>query len=221
MAPVLGYWDIRGLVEPIRYLLHYVGAEFEDKRYNIGAAPEYDRSEWLNEKPTLGLDFPNLPYYIDGDIKLTQSTAILRHLGRKNNLVGKTEEEQIRSEVAEQQAVDIRQSLVKVAYNTAEYATLREELLKTLPDTLQLVAKFLGTNQYVLGENVSYVDFLLYDTLDFVRLFEPTLYEAVPVLSEYLTRFEALPAIDTYLKSGQFKRLPIFGPMAAFGGKSE
>ena len=31
-----------------------------------------------------GLPLPNLPYYIDGDLKLTQSMAILRHLGRKH-----------------------------------------------------------------------------------------------------------------------------------------
>lgn len=72
MAPVLGYWDLRGLASTIRNLLHYKEAEFEDKLYMIGPAPEYDGSGWLNDRPILGLDFPNLPYYFDGDIKLTQ-----------------------------------------------------------------------------------------------------------------------------------------------------
>jgi len=221
MAPVLAYWDLRGIVEPIRFLLNYVGTEFEDKRYTIGPAPEFERPEWLADKASLALDFPNLPYYIDGDVKLTQSTAILRHLARKNDLVGNSEEELLRTDLAEQQAIDIRQSLVKICYNTVEYEALREELLKTLPATLELVSKFLGSSQYVVGDRITYVDFLLYETLDFVRIFEPTLFEATPVLSEYLSRFEALPAIDKYLKSGQFKRLPIFGPMAAFGGQRE
>ncbi len=72
MAPVLGYWDLRGLASTIRNLLHYKGVEFEDKLYTIGPAPEYDGSGWLNDRSNLGLDFPNLPYYFDGDIKLTQ-----------------------------------------------------------------------------------------------------------------------------------------------------
>lgn len=72
MAPVLGYWDLRGLASPIRNLLHYKGVEFEDKLYQIGPAPEFDRSDWFNVKPKLGLDFPNLPYYIDEDVKLSQ-----------------------------------------------------------------------------------------------------------------------------------------------------
>jgi hypothetical protein len=39
--------------------LAYTGTEVEEKRYNfIGA--EWDRSEWLNEKFSHGLDFPNV-----------------------------------------------------------------------------------------------------------------------------------------------------------------
>nr|AAB19398.1 glutathione S-transferase subunit Yb5 [mice, liver, Peptide, 37 aa] [Mus sp.] len=37
----------------------------------MGVAPDYDRSQWL-EKFKLGLDFPNLPYLIDGSHKITQ-----------------------------------------------------------------------------------------------------------------------------------------------------
>ena len=40
-----------------------------------------------------GLEFPNLPYYIDGDVKLTQSSAILRHIAREHGLMGKTGKE--------------------------------------------------------------------------------------------------------------------------------
>lgn len=45
-------------MQPIRLLLAYTGTDYEDKRYNLG--PNFDRSEWLNEKFTLGLDFPNV-----------------------------------------------------------------------------------------------------------------------------------------------------------------
>lgn len=89
MAPVLGYWDTRGLAQPIRNLLVYKGIDFVDKRYKFGPPPGYDHEEWLKEKFTLGLRFPNLPYYIDEDVKLTQSLAILRYLGRKHGLAAK------------------------------------------------------------------------------------------------------------------------------------
>jgi glutathione S-transferase len=43
-------------------------------------------------KHTLGLDFPNLPYFIDGDLKLTQSDAILLHVAKQARLMGATDE---------------------------------------------------------------------------------------------------------------------------------
>lgn len=60
--PRLGYWNIRGYAQPIRLLLCYAGVDFEDTRYNYlpVADGSFDRSEWLNVKPTLGLDFPNV-----------------------------------------------------------------------------------------------------------------------------------------------------------------
>ncbi len=34
-------------------------------------------------KFTLGYDFPNLPYLQDGELKITETHAILRHIARK------------------------------------------------------------------------------------------------------------------------------------------
>nr|XP_034493195.1 glutathione S-transferase Y1 isoform X3 [Marmota flaviventris] len=59
MPMILGYWNIRGLAHPIRLLLEYTDSSYEEKKYTMGDAPDYDRSQWLNEKFKLGLDFPN------------------------------------------------------------------------------------------------------------------------------------------------------------------
>lgn len=81
----LGYWGIRGLAQPIRFLLAYLGVEYTNKNY---LAPE----EWFGkDKNDLGLDFPNIPYLIDGDVKITESSAIPVHLIKKhkrNELLG-------------------------------------------------------------------------------------------------------------------------------------
>jgi glutathione S-transferase len=81
--PTLGYWNIRGLGAQIRYLLYYCGVEFEDKMYAAGPAPDFDRSMWLNEKFTLDLEFPNLPYLVDEDAKVTETTAIMKYICAK------------------------------------------------------------------------------------------------------------------------------------------
>lgn len=81
----LGYWSIRGLVQPIRFLLAYLWVEYTNKAY---ANPE----EWFGkDKNELGFEFPNIPYLIDGDLKITESSAIPVHLIKKhkrNDLLG-------------------------------------------------------------------------------------------------------------------------------------
>ena len=50
---------------------------------------------WTSEKYKLGLQFPNLPYLIDGELRITESQAILRYVVNKYgpHLNGKTVED--------------------------------------------------------------------------------------------------------------------------------
>jgi hypothetical protein len=52
-----------------RLLLEYTGTKYEDKKLACGPAPTFDRSAWTDQKFSLGLDFPNLPYYIDEEVR--------------------------------------------------------------------------------------------------------------------------------------------------------
>ena len=87
----LGYWKIRGLAAPARYILAYVGADSKNDMYEQGDGPEFSREVWTSVKPTLPLDYPNLPYLIDGDVKVTESQAIYRYICNKydSSLLGK------------------------------------------------------------------------------------------------------------------------------------
>jgi glutathione S-transferase len=78
---VLGYWNVRRRGQYIRHLLAYTGIDFTEVQYS-------NSDKWLNDKHNLGLEFPNLPYLIDGDFKLTESAAIARYIILKS---GKTE----------------------------------------------------------------------------------------------------------------------------------
>jgi len=219
-VPTLGYWDIRGNTESIRLVLHHAGVEFVDKRYPYGPAPDYSRQAWLDEKEKLGLAFPNLPYYLEGDLKLTQSTAILRHVARKHNLVGKTLEDQAILDMVEQQTIDFRVGLTTVCYNE-NFEKLREGFLKTLPDKIKQWAQFLGENHYVVGDYLTYVDFLLYDALQIHTLFEPTCLNGHSNLKQFVERIEKLPNIVKYHKSGAYHPLPYNGIQAKWGNKRE
>ncbi|XP_041953826.1 glutathione S-transferase Mu 3-like [Alosa sapidissima] len=133
MAMILAYWDIRGLAQPIRLLLEYTGTKYEDKFYVCGEAPNYDKSCWLDNKFKLGMDFPNLPYLVDGDRKIVQSNAIMRYIARKHNLCGETEDEKVRVDILENQAMDFRNGFVMLCYNT-DYITFVDFLMYELLD---------------------------------------------------------------------------------------
>ena len=48
------------------------------------SAPDFDKSCWFDQKFSLGLDFPNLPYFVDGEIKLTQvAFVVICHFHRQ------------------------------------------------------------------------------------------------------------------------------------------
>ena len=74
----------------------HLDIDFEDRSYEQGDAPDFSRKEWEDAKHTLELDFPNLPYYIDEDVKITETLAILKYLAVKHQpatMLGKTVED--------------------------------------------------------------------------------------------------------------------------------
>ncbi|TFK00724.1 C-Jun-amino-terminal kinase-interacting protein 4-like [Platysternon megacephalum] len=205
MPVVLGYWDIRGLAHSIRLLLEYTGTVYEDKMYSCGEAPDYDKSQWINEKGKLGLDFPNLPYLIDGKNKLTQSNAILRYVARKHKLYGETEEEMLRVDMLENQAMDFRMSLVMICYNP-DFEKLKPGYLEQLPGKLKLFSQFLGKRKWFAGEKITFVDFVIYDILDQNRMLEPKCLDLFQNLKDFLDRFE-LQTLTPLLRTGSPKLL--------------
>ena len=104
---VFGYWDIRGLAQADRLVFRYTGTPVTEKVY-----PQSDRSAWLADKQVLAekLAYSNLPYYLDdaNGVYLTQSSSILRYVGRKGGLMGATPEETARVEMTLDEVVDVR-----------------------------------------------------------------------------------------------------------------
>lgn len=215
--PTLGYWKIRGLAQPMRLMLNYVGEDFEDKFYEQGDGPEFSRAAWLDVKPTMGLDFPNLPYYFDGDVKITQSNAILRHIARKHNLMGKTDVEQANVDMMLENAMDFRNGVVRMCYNP-EYDNLIKEYQSSgrLKGFLDGYENWLSNKKWFGGDNVTVADFPMYELLDQHKLMIPGCLDKYAKLSAFMAAFEALPKIKEYMASPKFMARPINNKVAKF-----
>ncbi|CAG0885300.1 unnamed protein product [Cyprideis torosa] len=223
MPPIIGYWDIRAFVTPIQYLLEYVGEDYEMKWYHIGA--DLNPSEWFGEKNKLGLDFPNLPYYLDGDLKLTQSLAIMRHIARRNNLDGRTEQQKVLVDMTEMQALDLRMALVYLYYQKWTEKD-REHFLTpnhkgSLPSYLETFNAYLQKQTYLAGDEVTFPDFLLYETLEWVLFGFPASLDPYQALKDYHKKINDLPSMQRFRQSKNYRSWPLTAPVAQFGFKEE
>ncbi|XP_070575704.1 glutathione S-transferase Mu 1-like isoform X2 [Ptychodera flava] len=217
MPVLLGYWKVRGLAQPIRYILEYAGIEYEEKFYELGPAPEYSKDSWLKEKHNLGLSFPNVPYMFDGDIKLTQSNIILRYLAGKTNLLGANDDERMRADWVNEVARDVRLKMGMAAYNP-KWEELKPGIVKYAGEMLASFSDFLDGNKWFAGENLTYADFVMHELLDRILKVDSSLLDNYKTLQDLKDRFEAIPAIAAYRETDLCKSFPIYTEAATFGG---
>ena len=117
---VLGYWKIRGLAQPVRYLLEYVEHPWEDVTYEQGNSPEYSIECWTSVKNSLGLDFPNIPYLLDDnhDVKITDTLAIMIYICTvyAPELLGSTIEVRAETDIIYSHLKDAKQAVTGPCY---------------------------------------------------------------------------------------------------------
>ena len=212
---VLGYWKIRGLAQPLRYLLEYCGFDYEEVRYELN---KEGREKWNEEdKKNLGLSFPNLPYLIDGEIKITQSKAILRHIAEKKggDMVGDDLQTKTTLSMLVEVTVDFNNSIVRLCYGKNFEERLPEWVKEQQIPFHQQFSEFLGDKAWAIG-HITFVDFFIYEMLDQSHLLNPNGFEHFPSLTSYIKRFKEIPAIANYRSSPRFIDRPINGPSASF-----
>uniref|UniRef100_A0A4X2L8M2 glutathione transferase n=1 Tax=Vombatus ursinus TaxID=29139 RepID=A0A4X2L8M2_VOMUR len=220
--PCLGLLPCSGFTPAACPLLEYTGANYEEKVYHFGDAPDFDKSQWLDVKFSLGLDFPNLPYLIDGDHKITQSSAILRYIWGGGH-AGMVEEKKpdfygLKVRTWPQGKLPPYQLMANVSFFLSQ-EVLKIEYLEQLPGQLKLFSLFLGKWTWFAGDKITYVDFLVCDVLDQNRKFDPCCLDDFANLKAFLDQFEGLSRIAAYLASDRCQPYPIFAKIACWGNK--
>ena len=152
-----GYWNIKGIAEPIRYLLAHLGIAYKE-------ANPINREQWLAYKNDLDLDFPNLPYLIDKDIKLTESDAIAMYLCHKagsQDLFGKQGLDSIKHRMILDVVKDLRKSLFETAKSDNYKEKFEERSKGDFRRKLSYLQRYLNQNEFLLGY-LTYSDFYLF-----------------------------------------------------------
>lgn len=211
MTAELGYWNIRGLGAPIRMLLHYCDVPFEDVRYEQGDLPELSMAAWLDKKFTLGLDFPNLPYYIDDRGKFVQTLAILRYIAaRHGTRDGGLGHDDPQVDMRAHVAMDLRNAFAGCSYGSRSLADVDRAVAQTIAPLLLAWDKHLGAGQrFCAGDRLSYADFFLAEHLDQIRLVIPRAVQPHAALMAYVDRFFALEKIQEFMRTPLYLKWPV------------
>jgi len=227
MSIELGYWKLRGLAGFIKMLLEYSGAEYKEILYDhyLKEDGSWDRTEWTSVKDSADFqrkfDFPNLPYMTDGNVHLTQSTAILKYLARKFKVgTDLNEEETLRVDLAYEEIKDMRGMCATFWYG-GDMAEKEKFCRDQLKPALAKFDNFVGKRDFVSGGKISYVDFIFWEILDIVELFDEAVFEGLENLKGFKARFAALPRIAQFLASDRFLKSPCNGKRAKWGGDKE
>ena len=226
----LGYWAIRGLGQPIRFLLAHAEVAFSEVRLGVnqdGSIVADESHDWTTHKDTLSVPFPNLPCLIDSsgpaEVRLTQSNAIMRYLARRFDYYGDTASDQICIDVLQDEAYDLRNSIVKTVYTLgAEYEAAFDEFTSTaVPRYLDGFESYLskrGIHTHFVGARISLVDFILYELIWQVSIMVPGSVTDThrPSLQRFIEAFAKIPQIAAYMARSDYIDRPINMPWASF-----
>ncbi|GAB4813095.1 hypothetical protein N2152v2_000141 [Parachlorella kessleri] len=211
-TPKLIYFPIQGKGEVIKLALAAAGVEFEHEDVN-------------KEEMKADLDhykFGQVPRYVDDEVDLCQMHAILRHIGRKYGLVGKTEAQHAAVEEVIEGSTDLTSGVGRgymAATTKEEYDAFKEKFWKehlepgteTAPESrgahAAYLSRILAANKsgYFVGDGLTIADLAVASTIDAVvmRMYKERLREAWPDLVEHHDRVWGQEKIAAYLQGPQ------------------
>lgn len=234
----VGYWDIRGLAQPIRMALTLGGVDFNDVTYecrkketekeNPKFADLWDLSDWHGKtKSTLGIDFCNLPYVQDEGVSFAESIACLTYAAEVGGHHAKfTQAQKAKALAFTLKVQEIRDKAVgffygfggAAAFDGVDGANTKAYIAKITKeggefDTFNAI---IGEKKYLMGDDICSADFHLCEMIYQHYLVDKAIFEEMGNLKRYAKGFFALEKIADMEKNCKF---PINNKMAKFGAE--
>ena len=176
--------------------------------------------QWAIVRDTSGLEFPSIPYFRDGDSKLslTGSTAICRFLGQKYRpkMVGSAMNEYAEVDALLCMMQDMRYDLDRTVEDPT--AERRAAAMKHVGEQLERINRFMRSKAWLSGKQVSIADFIFCELLEYILFIDGTAIDSFPHLKKLLHKFNTIPEIAKYKETqGPFEPKKYFAIPALTG----
>jgi glutathione S-transferase len=206
----LGYWGFRGKGQLPRLLLAYGAIKNTNKNYT-------STEQWFGgDKQSLDLPFPNLPYLIDGNLKLTESAAICRYIikkSEKKELLGKDMEDEAIVDNIIGVIDDISTPTAQLCFNDKFNDEKEKVFTDKIKAKVDYIYKFLGDKEWLL-DYLTLADFKIAEAVNYLQGIWPEHFKEYPKLAALRDRFNDLPEIKDYYASEGAIKGPFLPPSA-------
>ncbi|EAR96621.1 glutathione S-transferase, amine-terminal domain protein (macronuclear) [Tetrahymena thermophila SB210] len=199
---ILGYWAQPVRAQPIRYILEIGKYPYKENQYKTPA-------EWFEkDSMSLGLQFPNLPYIIKGDLKITESHNVAQYaieVSNQCNLQG-TGQQKYKIENVRLVADEVMMKVFGAIKLSGEAQT--NEFKTNIIPKLTLLQKHLGNKVYFFDNKLSVADIYTYSGLYILKNKFPEQYQPfAATFDPFIKNFESIPQIKEYQSSDRFPKL--------------
>ncbi|XP_040838946.1 glutathione S-transferase Yc-like [Ochotona curzoniae] len=201
--PKLHYFNGRGRMESIRWLLAAVGVEFEEEFI-------YGREDLNRIKNDESYMFQQVPMVeIDG-MKLVQTRAILNYISNKHNLYGKDIKERALIDMYTEGVADLNEMIIVFpmqppGVRETKLAEIKDKAKNRYFPAFEKVLKSHGQD-YLVGNKLSKADILLVELLYNVEELDSSAITNFPLLQALKTRVSSLPTVKKFLQPGSQRK---------------
>ncbi|XP_068926700.1 glutathione S-transferase-like isoform X1 [Petaurus breviceps papuanus] len=204
--PKLYYFDGRGRMESVRWLLAAAGVEYEEVLFKTA-------EEFQNLIKGGKLMYEQVPMVeIDG-MKMVQTRAILRYIAAKYNLYGKDLKEQLLIDMYVEGMRDLYDMIMLLPLALPEdqeknLGIIAERATQRFFPVYEKALKDPGKN-YLVGNQLSWADVHLLELILMVEECKSGVLSAFPKLQEFKARVSKIPRIQKFLQPGSQRKPPM------------
>ena len=148
-----------------------------------------------------------MPYFIDGDLKFTESRTIIEYVALKYRpeLLGETIRDKVMISQLAGVIYDVKVYMAANCYSD-DFLSRKDQVVNGVREELRKTARYLGDKQFINGDKICYVDFMLLETLEMLEALGPgSLAQISDKFVEYRDRMRSLPNVCEYVSK---PRLP-------------